>query len=214
MIKTAASGTSTISDKAGSVSDVVTGAPDAAMSRTQGNPLAAGLLAFAAGWLVSSLLPASAAEEQAYLALEDKVKEPVTGIVNEIKDDMQGAAQDAVQSVKESATDAAQAVKDQGAESAQTVRAETQDATDEVRGVSHLCAVARSKSSDTDRRDRAAPRERHAAQAGLIELSDATGGPRREVGGGDCGAVQIALRFVAAELARSLLTLETSTSKW
>ena len=120
----ASSGTGTISDKASSVSDAVTGAPDAAMSRTQGNPLAAGVLAFAAGWLVASLLPASEAEQQAVLAVEDKVKEPVkeqlTGIAHEIKDDLQGPAQDAVQSVKESATDAAQAVKDQGAESAES----------------------------------------------------------------------------------------------
>jgi len=133
----ASSGTSAVSDTASSVSDAVTGAPDAAMSRTQGNPLAAGLLAFASGWLVAALLPSSQAEEQVVLAVEDKVKEPVkeqlSGIVNELKDDMQAPAQDAVQSVKETATEAAQAVKDQGADSAESVRAETQGATDEVR---------------------------------------------------------------------------------
>jgi len=133
----ASAGTDAISDKASSVSGAVTGAPDAAMSRTQGNPLAAGVLAFAAGWLVASLLPASEAEQKAVVAVEDKVKEPVkeqlTSIATEIKDDLQGSAQEAVQTVKESATDAAQAVKDQGADSAQTVRAETQGATEEVR---------------------------------------------------------------------------------
>ncbi len=138
---TASSGTATISDKASSaqstVTDAVTGAPDAAISRTQGNPLAAGLIAFAAGWLVSSLLPASRAEQQAVLALEDKVKEPVkeqlTGIAHDLKDDLQGPAQDALQTVKDSATDAAQAVKDQGGDAARTVRDEAQGATDEVR---------------------------------------------------------------------------------
>jgi gas vesicle protein len=137
----ASAGTSTIGNKASSaqsaVADVVTGAPDAAMSRTQGNPLAAGLLAFASGWLVASLLPASQVEQQAVLALEDKVKEPVkeqlTSIAHEIKDDMQGPAQDAVQSVKETAAEAAQTVKDQGSESAQSVRSEAQGATDDVR---------------------------------------------------------------------------------
>ena len=133
----ASSGGDAISDKASSVSDAVTGVPDAAMSRTQGNPLAAGVLAFAAGWLVASLLPASKAEQQAVLAVEDKVKEPVkeqlTSIANELKDDLQAPAQEAVQHVKDSATDAAQAVKDQGADSAESVRAETRGAAEEVR---------------------------------------------------------------------------------
>jgi gas vesicle protein len=137
----ASTGTSTLGDKASSaqssMADAVTGAPQAAMSRTQGNPLAAGLLAFATGWLVASLLPASQAEQQAVLALEDKVKEPVkdhlTGIAHEIKDDMQESTQDAVQSVMETATDAAQTLKNQGSESAQNVKSQTQDATDEDR---------------------------------------------------------------------------------
>jgi gas vesicle protein len=134
---TASSGTTAVSDTAGSISDAVSGAPDAAMGRTQGNPMAAGLLAFAAGWLVAAIMPSSKVEQQAVMAVEDKVKEPVkervTDIVNEMKDDLQGSAQEAVESVKESATDAVEAVKDQGAESAQNVRSETQDATGEVR---------------------------------------------------------------------------------
>lgn len=137
----ASTGTATMADKASSaqstVADAVTGVPDAAMSRTQGNPLAAGLLAFASGWLVASLLPASQAEQRAVLALEDKVKEPakqqLNDIGNELKEDMRGPAQEAIESLKDSATDAAQAVKDQGSESAQTVRGEAQEATDEVR---------------------------------------------------------------------------------
>jgi len=138
---TASSGTSTLGDKASSaqstMADAVTSAPEAAMSRTQGNPLAAGLLVFAAGWLVATLAPASKAEEQAVLALEDRVKEPVkdqvTSVANEIKDDMQASAQDAVQSVKDTATDAAQAVRDQGTESAQAVGTEARGAADDMR---------------------------------------------------------------------------------
>jgi hypothetical protein len=145
---TASSGTgmvggkaSMMSDKASSaqstLTDAVTGAPDAAMSRTQGNPLIAGMLAFASGWLVASLLPATEKEQQAALAIEDKVMEPVkeqlSGIAQEMKDGMQESAQGAVQSVKESATQAAQTVADQSKQSADTVRSEAQGATSEVR---------------------------------------------------------------------------------
>src|SRR6476620_7792570 len=52
------------SDAAGTVQDAALGAvgavqqaPDAVVRQTQGNPLAAGLIAFGVGWLVSSLLP-------------------------------------------------------------------------------------------------------------------------------------------------------------
>jgi hypothetical protein len=67
---TASSGTSAVSDKAGaatsgmssaasSVSNAVSGAPGTARQQAQGNPFAAGLLAFAGGWLLSRVLPAS-----------------------------------------------------------------------------------------------------------------------------------------------------------
>lgn len=130
------------SDKIGAtqstLSDAVSGAPDAARSRTQGNPLAAGLLAFASGMLLASLLPASKVEEDAVLTLEDKFKEPVkeqlSGIASDLKDELQGSAQDAVQSVKETATEAAQTVGEQGKDSAQTVQSQAKGAADEVRG--------------------------------------------------------------------------------
>jgi gas vesicle protein len=137
----ASSGAGTIGDKTSSakagISDAVTGAPDAAMSRTQGNPLAAGLMAFAVGMFAASLIPASSAETQAAQALEDKVKEPLKegmgDVARQLKDDLQGPAQEAIESVKETATAGAQTVADQGKESAQTVRSEAQSASDEVR---------------------------------------------------------------------------------
>src|SRR4051794_1031657 len=45
-----------LSSAASSVSDTVTGAPQMARQRAQGNPLAAGLIAFGAGVLLSSML--------------------------------------------------------------------------------------------------------------------------------------------------------------
>jgi uncharacterized protein DUF3618 len=130
----ASSGTGTLGSKAGaarsSISDAVGSAPELATTRTQGNPLAAGLLAFAAGWLAAYLLPASKVEERAALSVEDKVKEPVKGelgrIADQVKGDLQGSAQDALQSVKDTASEATQAVADQGKGAVTAVRSEAQ----------------------------------------------------------------------------------------
>jgi hypothetical protein len=53
----------TMRQTAGQVGDAVSGAPEQAIRQTQGNPLAAGLIAFGAGLLAASLLPTSQAEE-------------------------------------------------------------------------------------------------------------------------------------------------------
>ena len=49
----------TASSATGSISDTATGALNGLESRTQGNPLAAGVVAFGAGMLISALIPAS-----------------------------------------------------------------------------------------------------------------------------------------------------------
>ena len=49
----------TVAGTASSAVDTVRSAPETARRGTQGNPLAAGLIAFGAGWLLSALLPAS-----------------------------------------------------------------------------------------------------------------------------------------------------------
>src|SRR5918997_802868 len=50
-------------------------APDTIVRQTQGNPLAAGMIAFGVGWLVSILLPASEKEKQLAQQAESAVKE-------------------------------------------------------------------------------------------------------------------------------------------
>ena len=140
---TASSGTSAISDKASSAQSTVSNAvgavgdaPDMARRQAAGNPLAAGLVAFGAGMLIASLLPASQAEQDAAMALQDRagdLKEPLKEIANEIKDDMQGSAQEAVSTLRDSATEAVQTVQDKGKSSAQTVTSEAKDAGQQVR---------------------------------------------------------------------------------
>jgi ElaB/YqjD/DUF883 family membrane-anchored ribosome-binding protein len=105
---------STGSDVAGSVKQ----APSAVRQQTQGNPLAAGVIAFGAGWLISSLLPSSEKEQQAAMAAKDQLQEHSDTLTAPLKEAAQGAkenlqpkAQEAAESVKSTATDAAGTVK-------------------------------------------------------------------------------------------------------
>jgi len=89
--------------------------------KAEGNPLATGLLAFAAGWLVSSLLPATAKEKELARAAQDKVRE--SGVLDEagrmageIKAGMQEPLHESMEHVKEAAAEAAAAVKDDAQE--------------------------------------------------------------------------------------------------
>jgi len=68
-------GTGAVSSTASDLGDKLSGAPDQARARTEGNPLAAGLIAFGAGWLVSSLLPATEKEKQAATSVKETAQQ-------------------------------------------------------------------------------------------------------------------------------------------
>ena len=112
-----------------------------ARQQAEGNPMAAGLVAFGVGWLVSSLLPASEAETQAARRAQEKAKEHGGPIAEqakqaaaEIGENLKGSAAEAVEQVKGHAQEAAQTVKDEGASAAQTVKAEGTSAAQTVKG--------------------------------------------------------------------------------
>jgi Protein of unknown function (DUF3618) len=117
-----------VSSAGDSVSGTASDAADTVRQKTQGNPLAAGLIAFGAGWLVSSLVPASEKETQLATKAVDTAKEygqplahEAADVTAQIGNDMRSPAQQAVQSVKSTAADAASTVKDQGHTSASTI---------------------------------------------------------------------------------------------
>jgi hypothetical protein len=119
-----------VSSAASTVADTASSAPQMARQKAQGNPLAAGVIAFGAGWLLSSLLPASEKEQQAATALKDKASEhsdklpaPLSEAAQQAKENLREPAQQAAESIKSSATDAAS-----------TVKGETQSATEDVAG--------------------------------------------------------------------------------
>jgi gas vesicle protein len=106
-----------------------------AKTQTQGNPLAAGLIAFGAGALLGSLLPASSKEQEAAEALKEKAQPMLQEAADEAKqvgqemaDHLKGPAQDSVQEVKSQAQASAQEVKSQAQSSAQDVKGTAQDA--------------------------------------------------------------------------------------
>ena len=132
----------TVQDAASTAVGAVQEAPQAMRRQTQGNPLAAGLIAFGAGWLVSSLLPASRREQeladqatqQAKQVAQDKVAPVAQQVAGEVKDNLREPAQQAVESVKSTAQEAGQTVVDEGKSATQDVQGRAQDAAGTVRG--------------------------------------------------------------------------------
>jgi gas vesicle protein len=118
-----------------SAGDAVSATPGKVVSQTKGNPMAAGLIAFGAGMLLSALIPASQKEAQAAAALKEQAQPLVhkaTDAVKEVAGNLQEPAHDALDSVKSTATDAVGAVKEESASAAGDVKSQAQDAKDTV----------------------------------------------------------------------------------
>jgi hypothetical protein len=125
-----------LQDKASAVGDAVSSAPTRVRQRARGNPLAAGLIAFGAGLLVSGLLPSSQKEQEALSTLQDKaepLKEKATEAAKEVASNLQEPAQEAAQSLKQTATEGVQAVKEEGSSAKQDVQGQLQDSRDTMK---------------------------------------------------------------------------------
>ncbi len=121
----------TASSATESISDTATGALNGLESRAQGNPLAAGVVAFGAGMLISALVPASEKEAQAAQKLTQVAKEQGEPLIDEAKSvgqemaaDLKESAADSAQQVQAVAQDSVETVKQEGQSSAQTVKDE------------------------------------------------------------------------------------------
>jgi nucleotide-binding universal stress UspA family protein len=127
---TASSAKDTLASTASSASDMASAAPDLARRRTQGNPLAAGLIAFGAGWLLSSLLPATEPEQQ----VASQVKDLAIDKGRPVAQQLGQAGQEAAQELRESAQQRAQSVKEAATGAASTVTDEAQSRAADVTG--------------------------------------------------------------------------------
>ena len=122
----------------GTGSDVVSGVSDAghqAVAKAQGNPLAVGLIAFGAGLLLSSLIPASSKEKDLAASVKDQAQpliDEATSVAKDVGEQLKEPAQEAVAAVKDTATDAASNVKDAATGAAENVGDRARDARENV----------------------------------------------------------------------------------
>jgi hypothetical protein len=120
-----------------SAGESVGDAPGAVLSQAQGAPLVAGVIAFAAGFLVAAAFPPSQAEKS---VVSDKLADKVEPLKAELKQTGQQVAEhlkepatEAVQSVKSAAQDAAQQVAGSAKDAAQQTSGEVQGAVQDVK---------------------------------------------------------------------------------
>jgi HEAT repeat protein len=130
----------TASQRAGeateAVKDRLSAAPQAVGSATEGNPLAAGLIAFGAGLLTASLVPPTQREYQAAEQLKpmlDDVKDEAKTVAQEAAENLRPQAEDAVAQVREQATSAAETVKDEAGSASEQVKSDASGA-EEIKG--------------------------------------------------------------------------------
>ena len=112
---------SAASDAADTASDVA----HRAKAKAEGNPLAVGLIAFGAGLLAASLIPASTKEKE----LASTAKEQAQPLVDEVTSVAKQAAADMKEPVKE----AVATVQERAHDAADTVGSAASDATDAVK---------------------------------------------------------------------------------
>jgi hypothetical protein len=116
----ASSTASTMRDSASSMVESVERAPEMARERAQGNPMAAGLIAFGAGLLVSTMVPATRREE----AMAQRVQP----LLESAASDAGSAAQEAAQELKSKAQETAEELKESAQEHVENVKSEARDA--------------------------------------------------------------------------------------
>jgi gas vesicle protein len=112
-------------------------APARVRSGTRGNPLAAGLIALGAGWLVGSLIPSSRVEQETAERVKDQagpLVEEAKSAAQEMGENLKPQAQDAVESVKDTATTGVEHVKAEGQDQAGQLKDESTQAARNVKG--------------------------------------------------------------------------------
>ncbi|MFI5926112.1 DUF3618 domain-containing protein [Micromonospora sp. NPDC051543] len=129
-----------MSHAAGSVRDETRSLGQQSRAQAQGNPLAAGLVAFGAGLLAASLIPPSGRERQLAGRARDLVSEhsgelrqQASQVGHQVQDNLREPAQQAAQSVRSSAQQGMSAVRDQGRSATGQVQGQAHAAADQLR---------------------------------------------------------------------------------
>lgn len=112
-------------------------AKDRVVAKAEGNPLAVGLIAFGAGLLLASLIPASSKEKDVAATVKDQAQplvDQVTDVAKEVGEHLKEPAQAAAASVKESVQESASVVKEEAGAAADEVKDQAQQARENVAG--------------------------------------------------------------------------------
>ena len=123
-------------DRASGALDTVSDAPAQVQRKTRGNPLAAGLIAFGIGYLISSAIPSSEKEQEVAGRLQEKaapLKEKVSEAAGDVADRLREPAQQAAASVKGAATDAVSNVKDESVSARDDVQGQVRESATTVK---------------------------------------------------------------------------------
>lgn len=118
-------------DTTGSALDTARQVPQTVMDGTQGNPLAAGLIAFGAGLLLASVLPGSEAEQHAATQMLNKAQpaiDEVSSAAQQTASDLKETISGAAQELGSAASGATDAVREQAKSGAEEVRSTTSNA--------------------------------------------------------------------------------------
>ena len=122
---TASAGTDRAHEMKDEAMDAARRAPDAARRQYEGNPLAAGLLAFAAGLVVAAVLPETEKERELARSVQPHLEaaaSEVGAVAQDSAEALKPAARDAAEHVKQQAQQSGEHVKDDAKSSAQSVR--------------------------------------------------------------------------------------------
>lgn len=132
---TAEGATSSLQQSAGSATDTAREMPEKVRSQAQGNPLAAGIIAFGGGLLAASILSSSRPERQAASKLREEAQpalEQVKQSGQQVAEELKSTAQEAATQVKDTASQSAQHVAEEAKGSAQQVQEQAKFAGQDV----------------------------------------------------------------------------------
>jgi hypothetical protein len=119
----------TVSERASEAGEAVRQTPRRIRRKAQGNPLAAGVIAFGLGMLVSSLIPSTEKEREAVSQLQENLeplKEKAAEVAKDVGESVKPAAHEAAESVRETAQEGVENLKQEGQSAAQDVKDQAQ----------------------------------------------------------------------------------------
>lgn len=114
-----------VSEGMSSVGEAISDAPEVVRSQTQGSPIAAGLIAFGVGMVLSALLPPSQKEAQGAAALKEQAQplvQQASDVAREVAGNLKEPLQEAAEEVKTTAAGAADTVASQGKAATEEVK--------------------------------------------------------------------------------------------